>query len=84
MVATGVRPRWPLNSSSKWLREQVEVCWNQEPNERPTAFNVLKALVVPGEAWRQDTMSSAEDQVAAGGQEHVKNYPQDGTFLDLL
>ena len=84
MVATGIRPRRPPNSPSKWLWEQVKACWNQEPNERPTAFNVLKALVVPGEARRQDSMSSGEDQETAGWQEHVKNHPQNSTFLDRL
>ena len=84
MVAAGVRPKWPSNSPSKWLKEQAETCWAQEPNERPTAFSVLKALVVPGEARRQDSMSSAEDQVTASWQEHVRNYPKDGTFLDRL
>ena len=44
MVAMGVRPKWPPNDPPKWLREQIEACWSQEPDERPTAFNVLKQI----------------------------------------
>ena len=68
----------------KWLWEQVKACWNQGQNEQPTAFNILKALLVAGEAQNQDCMSLAKDQVTASWQEHIKNYPQDSTFLDQI
>ena len=40
------------------LREQIVACWNQEPNERPTAPKVLLAL---DEAKSQEPVVSAED-----------------------
>ena len=64
IVAAGARPGWPLDPPNflvDELREQVEACWNQEPNKRPTAFEVLQTLVTLGEARRQEFVISVED-----------------------
>lgn len=47
-VVAGLRPEWPSDNPPQGLvdelREPVEACWNQEPNDRPTAFMVLQSL----------------------------------------
>jgi hypothetical protein len=48
-VIDGLRPKWPSNNSSQGLvnalRKQVDACWNQKPEERPIASEVLKTLL---------------------------------------
>ena len=86
----GVRPGWPPNNPWKWsvdeLRGQIEACWNQEPNERPTALKVLQTLVTLDEARHQECVISAEDsddEATIGEWENVgdgsENGPEEST-----
>ena len=47
-VNIGLRPEWPPKVASEGLGDaiwqQVEACWSQEPEDRPTARVVLQAL----------------------------------------
>ena len=65
MVVAGFRPERPFGDPSQELAdelwEQIVACWNKEPNERPTAFEVLRAL---GEAKpREDADDSDQATV---------------------
>ena len=81
-VTTGVRPEWPSNNPSQelvdGLWEQIEACWSQEPNERPTASKALLTLMALAEARRQGAEVSEVD-VMRRGWERVENVP-DGAF----
>ena len=61
-VAGGLRPEWPANNPSQRLvdelREQIMACWNQEPNQRPTA---PKILLVLDEVEQREPVASVED-----------------------
>ena len=47
-IVGGLRPERPSDNPpdgmADELWEQITACWNQEPNERPTALEVLRAL----------------------------------------
>lgn len=75
----GLRPKWPPNIPQMWLRELIEACWDQEANERPAAFQVLRALVA-----YQEHVTSAGNHAILKEQEHVDGYPEESTFLDRL
>jgi len=61
-VTEGLRPDRPFDSPSQGLLdelwEQIVVCWNQDPNERPTAPRVLREL---GEAKSLEPVMPVED-----------------------
>ena len=48
------------------LREPIDSCWNQEPDERPTSLEVLRALLAL-EIQRQGPIVSVEDPDEIGG-----------------
>ena len=62
----GQRPKWPSNDPPQGfigaLWEQIETCWKQKPKERPTASNVLEALLAFGEAHQREPVTSVGDQ----------------------
>ena len=83
-ISLGFRPKWPPNIPQMWLREQIEACWDQNPNERPTAFEVLLALLAPSKGQRQEPVASAGDRVTTMEQVHVDDHSEECTFLDRL
>lgn len=86
-VTAGRRPEWPSNNPSKLLRKQIEASWNQEPNERPAAFKVLRTLLTLDEAQHQKSTISVQDlddEVTVGEQGRVNSDPGEGGFLDRL
>jgi len=60
-VTEGLRPDRPFDSPSHGISDelwkQIVVCWDQEPNERPTAPQVLRAL---GEAKHREPVIPVE------------------------
>ena len=91
-IAMGVRPGWPPNNPWEWtvseLWGQIEACWNQEPNGRPTALEVLQTLVTLGAARRREFAISAEDfgdEAMIGDWENAgdgsENGPEESTSL---
>jgi len=47
-INIGLRPEWPPGAPPQGLGDaiwqQVEACWSQEPEDRPTTLEVLQAL----------------------------------------
>ena len=82
MIVMGLRPEWPPKKPRKRLLKQTVACWNQKPNERPTAFEVLKALLAPSKGQLQEPAVSAGDQAMTMEQVHINDYPEECTFLD--
>ena len=81
----GLRPGRPSDSPSQGLIdeiwEQIEACWNHEPNARPTALRVLQTLLALSEARHVELVASVEDSddVATIGEwEHVEDGTEDG------
>ena len=77
-ITAGVRPGWPLDPSkllADELRELIEACWNQEPNERPTVSKVLQILTKLGGAQNKEQattfMEDPDDDVLMRGWEHI-------------
>ena len=64
IVNIGMRPEWPPEAVSKGLGDaiwqQVEACWSQEPEDRPTALVVLQALQRLSEEWPQVSQEPRE------------------------
>ena len=61
---TGFRPERRSESPSQGmdeLWEQIEACWNQRPNERPTAPKVQQTLLALREAQHHNPVVSVED-----------------------
>ena len=90
-VAMGVRPSPPPDNPSKWsvgdLWEQIEACWNQEPNGRPTASKVLQILQGLGESKHQESVVSMENfgnKAMVRKQECVNDHPRESTFFGWL
>ena len=90
IVAAGARPGWPPDPPKLLvdeLREQIEACWNQEPNNRPTAPEVVQALLVFGEARHQGRTETPVEDPGDGtlfrGWEHVGGDPEEGAFSGL-
>lgn len=81
-VSVGLRPEWPPNKPRKRLREQIKSCWNQEPNERPSAFRVLRDLVALSEVQPQEPLVSAEDHTMRTEQVYADDCSEESTFLD--
>ena len=87
-VTAGLRPTWPSNPS-RWLVgklwEQIEVCWQQEPNGRPTSFEVLQTLLALSEAQHQERAAlSVEDEALMWEWEHIKDNPEKSAFFCRL
>jgi len=86
IVPAGLRPERPSNIVSQGtldgLWEQVVACWNQEPNGRPTALRVLRAL---GEAKHREPVVSAEDSddgMIMREWDWVEGEPEESGFLE--
>ena len=87
-VSKGLRPGRPSNPP-KWLADglwgQIEACWKQEPNERPTASEVLQTLSALSEAQNQGrspvVAEDPYDEALMLGWEYVKGGPEEGGFL---
>ena len=86
-ITKGFRPEWPSNNPSQKLvdalREHVEACWNQEPDERPTALEVLQTLLTLGEVRQPELVVSVEnpeDDEAMREWEQVGSTPELSTF----
>lgn len=81
----GVRPGWPPNipweSPIDRLWEQIEACWNHDPNKRPTAFQVLEALLPLHDAERQEPVILTGPQTITKEQERAS---LESAFPDLL
>ena len=64
-ITRGLRPEWssanPSQKLANALWEHIEACWNQEPKERPTAFEVLQTLLALGEDKYQVPVASVEN-----------------------
>ena len=63
MVTAGLRPEQRSDNLSQGLIdevwEQIVACWNNEPNERPTAIEVLRAL---GEAEHWEDVEDSDEE----------------------
>jgi len=79
-VAAGLRPEWPSNKQKlvDVLWKKIGACWAHEPNERPTAPEVLLTLEVLVEARHQGAEVS-EDEAMMREWERVEYFP-DSTF----
>ena len=90
-VATGLRPEWPSSNPPQGLADalwqQIEACWRQEPKERPTASNVLAALLaLGGGTYHYEppvSVGGPDDEAAIGEWEHIEDGPEEGTFVGL-
>ena len=90
-VSMGLRPEWPSGNrpqgSAYELWEQIGACWNQAPNERPTAPEVQQTLTALYESQHQKPMVSVVDpdvetMVRVLG--HVDDGPEQSTLLGWL
>ena len=84
-VLMGLRPEFPSNTLSAWfadaLWEQIETCWDQDPKERPTVYEVLQALLALSETKHQEPIVSREDsddEAAIGEWELFKDDTAEG------
>jgi len=89
-VAAGLRPELPYNNPPQGLAdalwEQIKACWRQEPEERPTAPNVLETLLTLGETYHHEPVIStgeSDDETTIAEWEHVEDGPEEGTFVGL-
>lgn len=87
-VTIGSRPERPSNNPPNWLVDelwkQIEVCWSQQPNVRPTASKVLQALLALGKAHHQEPVVSVEgsdDEAEMWGWEITGDDREESTFL---
>ena len=85
MVTAGLRPERPSDNPSQELSdelwEQIVVCWNHDPNERPTALKVLRAL---GEAKNREDMGDSDEETAVRDLDSVTEDTELGTFSGQL
>ena len=62
-VVGGQRPEWPSNNLPQGFTEvlwkRIKTCWKQEPEQRPTASNVLEAF---GGTRKREPATSVGDQ----------------------
>jgi len=65
MVVAGLRPVRPSGDPSRELAdelwEQIVACWNNEPNKRPSALEVLRTL---GEAKHREDADDSDEETA--------------------
>ena len=83
MVAAGLRPEQRSDSLSQELTdelwEHIVACWNDEPNERPTAIEVLRTL---GEAEHWEDVEDSDEET--GVRDPEWNFETDGREQSTL
>ena len=82
-VNIGLRPEWQPGAALQGLGdaiwEQVEACWSQEPEERPTALAVLQALQKLSEE-RPQVLPEPREPSSDDTWDYVEDVPEPGTF----
>ena len=82
-VNIGLRPEWPPGVASEGLGDaiwqQVEACWSQGPEDRPTARVVLQALQKLSEE-RPQVLQEPREPSSDDTWDYVEDAPEPSTF----
>jgi len=88
MIAAGLRPERPSNGPSQGmineLWEQIMACWNQDPNKRPTASEVLGALREVKQREPAVSMEDSYDEMMMREWDWVTDIFEECMFSGLL